>query len=142
MYNIIKPIGWEKLAFYEKIRYYGTILTKEYSDYVDKLKAKYIVKEICGEEIEIPKVIKILKNNKDITNLDINENYIIKGAHGSKFNINIKNNTSLREILILLNKYNIKYNPHKNESQYQYIEPKFFIEEKVDDYFLERQVKL
>ena len=62
MLTFKKPHYWNKLAFYEKIRYYGNILSKEYSDYVDKLKSKEIVKKICGDLIQVSIVIKILKN--------------------------------------------------------------------------------
>ena len=49
MLSFKKPPNWTNLAFYHKIKYYGKMLTQEYSEYVDKLKAKDIVKKICGD---------------------------------------------------------------------------------------------
>jgi len=69
---IKKPYNWEKLAFYQKIYYYGMHLTKEHSIYVDKIKAKDIVKDICGDKIEVPKIIRIIKNIEDIGHEDLN----------------------------------------------------------------------
>jgi hypothetical protein len=131
-----KPAYWDKLLFCQKIKYYGGVLTKEYSNYVDKLKAKDIVKKICGDEIEVSPVIKILKNIKDLKQEDLDINHIIKGAHGSKYNINIKDNTTLSECFKKLESFNIKYNPHGGELQYLHLSPSFFIEEKVDDFYV------
>lgn len=47
MLTVVKPNNWMELLMYEKIEYYGSILTKEYSEYVDKIEAKRIVKKIC-----------------------------------------------------------------------------------------------
>ena len=136
MYTFKKPPYWKKLAFCQKIKYYGENLTQEYSDYVDKLKAKDIVKKICGDEIEVSPIIKILKNIKDLKQEDLNTDNIIKGAHGSKYNINIKQNTTLNECFEKLSTFNIKYNPHGGESQYLYLSPSFFIEEKINDFYV------
>ena len=40
MLTFIKPDNWMDLPMYKKIFYYGRVLTKEYSQYVDKLKQK------------------------------------------------------------------------------------------------------
>lgn len=135
MLTFKKPYYWNKLAFYEKIRYYGNILSQEYSDYVDKLKSKEIVKNICNDLIEVSPIIKILKNISDLNKEDLNINHIIKGSHGSKYNININENTTISECFTKLKTFNKKYNPHGNEKQYLYLTPTFFIEEKIDDFY-------
>jgi hypothetical protein len=135
MLTFKKPYNCNNLAFYEKIRYYGNILTKEYSDYVDKLKSKEIVKNICGDLIQISPVIKVLKNIYDLEKEDLSINYIIKGSHGSKYNINITETTTIDECFKKLKTFNKKYNPHGNEKQYLYLTPTFFIEEKIEDFY-------
>ena len=35
----------------------------------------------------------------------------------------------------MLKKYNKNYNPHGNENQYKFLNPSFFIEEKIDDFY-------
>jgi hypothetical protein len=136
MITFKKPSNWNQLAFYEKIKYYGGTLTEEYAKYVDKLKAKEIVKQVCGDEIEVSPVVKILTDINDLKQEDLNINHIIKGSHGSKFNINIRNNTTLDECFKKLKTFNVVYKPHKNENQYFYLSPSFFIEEKVDDFYV------
>ncbi len=134
--SLKKPSNWNNLAFCQKIKYYGKNLTQEYAEYVDKLKAKDIVKKICGDEIEVSPVIKILKDIKDLKQEDLNINHIIKGSHGCKYNINIKENATLSECFKKLESFNIKYNPHGSESQYLYLQPSFFIEDKIDDFYV------
>lgn len=135
MITFKKPDYWNKMAFYQKIRYYGGVLTKDYADYVDKLKVKEIVKQMCGDQIDVSPVVKILKNIKDLTQEDLNINHIIKGSHGSKYNININEKTTLYECLKKLETFNRTYNTHINEKQYEYLTPSFFIEEKIDDFY-------
>lgn len=148
-----KPNNWNYLALFEKIKYYGMILSKDYSIYVDKLNSKNIVEEICKNNnisnLYIPKVIKILNDINDLEKEDINSLYIIKGNHGSKYNINIKledekeiNDTNdikdekedkFKNIIKQLTFWNKKY--IGDEKQYDYIIPTFFLEEKIDDYY-------
>lgn len=133
-FGFVKPKNWTNLPFNEKIRYYGKILNSDYAPYVDKLEAKKIVKEMCGEEVETAKVIKILNSPSDLLQEDLNINHIIKGAHASKFNVNIKESTKLDETINKLEEWNIQYYP-LIEKQYSYLTPRFFIEEKVDDFY-------
>lgn len=132
--NFIKPDNWMEFPMYKKIHYYGNILTKEYSKYVDKIKAKKIVKEICGNDINVAKIIKILDSPNDLLQDDIKEKYIIKSAHGSGWNININENMQVNTLICKLNTWNKSYS--KNEKQYIYIKPRFFIEEKIHDSIL------
>lgn len=138
LYSLEKPEHWNTLSLNEKVKYYGTRLTKDYSDYVDKLKAKDIVKSILGSAINIPRTVRVLDHNLDIYESDLNPYTIIKGAHGCKFNINIVRGLRLPRVKYLLQKYSTTFNPHQHEIQYTYLQPRFFIEEKVDDYYTGR----
>jgi hypothetical protein len=137
MISFLKPENWMELPMFKKIYYYGTQLTKEYSEYVDKLEAKRKVKEICGNDIKVAKVVRILKSYDDLTENDLNKNYIIKSSHGS--NWNIYNDESipitLNNAIQKLRGWNNKYNSY-SERQYNFIEPKFFVEEKICDSIL------
>jgi hypothetical protein len=124
-----------ELPMFKKIEYYGTILTKEYAEYVDKIEAKRIVKDLCGEDIQVAKLIKILEQPEDIFQDDLDSKYIIKSAHGSGWNVNINDKTSLSDIIIKLRNWNTTYVGNR-EKQYSYIKPRFFIEEKIYDSIL------
>lgn len=127
-----KPIGWEKLPMFQKIQLYGETLGEEHSHYVDKLKAKAIVKRSCGDKIQVAKVIRVLENPQDVQQMDLNNLHIIKSAHASGWNINIDDNLTSETVKKKLSSWNNKYNTNK-ERQYAFIEPKFFIEEKIAD---------
>lgn len=137
-----KPKNWNNLAFYQKIWIYRNFMNKFHSQFVDKINAKKIVKKVCKEEIEIPKVIRILLNYNDIRNEDINHNYLIKASHGSKWNINIEKDKkyNINEIVRQLKRWNKLYNPII-EKQYGYLIPKFFIEEKIEDKYFGKNGK-
>jgi hypothetical protein len=119
------------MPLFSKISYYKKQLDERYSPYVDKIEAKKIVKTELDEDICIPKIVRILKNPNDFNTCDINPNHIVKAAHGSGWNISMTEKTNVQEVIKSLNKWNIKYNC-LDEKQYKYIEPRFFIEEKVD----------
>jgi hypothetical protein len=132
---IIKPSNWKTLMFFEKIKYYGVCLNQHYSKYVDKINAKGIVQEICGENVKVAKILKILKHPHDICLNELADECIIKSSHGSSWNIPIKkrniNYTNMLEIRKKLNSWNRVYST--NEKQYMFIKPRFFIEETIDD---------
>jgi len=127
-----KQNGWDNLPMFKKIAIYGQYLTREHSDYVDKLKAKSIVKQICGDDIEVARVIRVLEYPTDIKTDDLNTLHIIKSAHGSGWNININEHSTIENITNKLQTWNRTYNTN-NEQQYSYIKPQFFIEEKIVD---------
>lgn len=131
MFTFSKPETWKYMPLYEKITYYSKMLTSAYSPYVDKLEAKRIVKEICGDDIQVAPVKRILNGPNDFTEADIDPNCMIKTTHGCGWNISMSANTKVDEVKELLNKWNCVYS--ENENQYKYIQPRFFIEEKVDD---------
>lgn len=129
-YSFIKPAEWEKMPLYKKIQYYATQLDERYSPYVDKIEAKKIVKQICGDDISIAPLIRILDSPDDFSVDDINENHMVKSSHGSGWNINMNKYTSVGEVIESLNKWNTIYS--YTEMQYTYIKPRFFIERKVN----------
>jgi hypothetical protein len=128
-----KPPDWNSLPLYKKIAYYKTILNENYAPYVDKLVAKKIVKDLCGDKIKVANVIRVLNGPNDLKHSDLNSNYIIKSSHGSGWNINITESTNLTNSIRLLHSWNKSYSLIHNEAQYKYIKPRFFIEEKVND---------
>lgn len=129
-----KPSHWNTLAFFEKITVYCNHLGEQHAPYVDKLNAKDIIKAKCGDAVSTSKVVRVLKDCNDLRQEDLNQNHIIKTTHGSGWNINITNDTKLNDCLAMLRKWNVKLHQHP-EKQYRYIEPRFFIEEKIDDIF-------
>ena len=130
-----KPHDWNKLPLFKKIQYSINKLNKNFSPYVDKLNAKKIVKKMCGDEIKVPKTIRVLKDYTDISTKDFIPNQIIKAAHSSGCNIIIKpdiKENKIEKINKILCHHNRLYNPNI-EPQYKYLKPTFFIEEIIDD---------
>ena len=127
-----KPKEWDKLPLYTKINFYKSILNQSYAQYVDKLLVKNKVKEILGTKIEVANVVKIIKNINELKESDLCDNYLIKSTHGSGWNIDLKEEKNIEKIKQILNTWNKIYDNY-NENQYKYIEPRFFIEEKIED---------
>jgi len=134
-FKIVKPLNWNYLLFYNKIKYYGENLTELFSFFVDKLIVKNIITYICGSKIKTSNVIKILKDIDDINKDDFNSNYILKSSHSSAWNIVLHNNLDMDEIKLKLKNWNKIYSLEK-EKQYSYLKPRFFIEEVIDDKYL------
>ena len=132
--TFIKPKNWNSLPLYEKVKYYSNTLDQKYSIYVDKLEAKKIVTEMTNGEIKVPKVIKELKNINDIKESDINPNHLLKASHGSKWNLDFKTTTNLNDIKKFLIDHNKVFLYFEYEKQYLYLKPRFFIEEKINDF--------
>jgi hypothetical protein len=129
-----KPNNWNDLMCCEKINIYKSFLNKEHSEYTDKLFAKKLVNDVCGDKIKVAKVIKVLKSYDDLDQNDLDPKYIIKSTHGSGWNINIKENTDINTCKRLLKSWNKCYS--QTEKQYTYLQPAFFIEEKINDKIL------
>jgi hypothetical protein len=128
-----KPENWINLPFYEKIRIYGLSLTEFHAKYTDKLNAKEIIKREV-REIKTAEVIKILDSPRDLTMKDFGSK-IIKSVHASGWNIKLNVFPSIEkinEIKKKLKMWNKKYKP-TTERNYSFIEPKFFIEEMLED---------
>lgn len=130
--TIPKPPGWQSLPLYKKILHYREQLDERFAPFVDKLIAKQIVKEICGDEIQIARVIRELSGPEDIRQEDLNPAHIIKATHGCGWNVNISEKTDLAKVREKLIGWNRHYNPDI-ERQYAFIQPRFFIEEKIVD---------
>jgi hypothetical protein len=128
----IKPDGWEELPMFQKIQIYGDTLGEDHAQFVDKLKAKTIVKDLCGDRIGVAGVVRVLKSPYDVQPEDLDCAHMIKSAHGSGWNIDITADLTVEFVKKKLVSWNIKYNTNR-ERQYSFIEPKFFIEEKIVD---------
>jgi len=129
-FSFIKPNNWQKLPFYKKIQYYSSQLDERFAPYVDKIEAKKIVKNICGDDISIAPIIRILNNTDDFSENDIDVNNMVKSSHGSGWNININRDTNVKYVKSKLHSWNKIYS--RTERQYTYIKPRFFIEQKVN----------
>lgn len=128
-----KPKNWNSLKLFEKIQYYKNILDQKYSKYVDKLNAKYLVSNI--PDLKTALVTKIINHENDFVFSDIKKGFIIKANHGSGWNIFLDEKKKFNDIKNSISSWlNRKYTKY-NEKQYEYIEPKIFIEEVIDDYF-------
>lgn len=127
---IKKPDNWQNLPLYQKIQYYGQNMNELYAKYVDKIEAKKIIKDICGDDIKVAKIVKILRNPTDIAKEELHNHLIIKSAHGSGWNL-IINNNDLKNVHKTLKSWNKVYS--RTEKQYAYLVPRFFIEEIIDD---------
>lgn len=134
LFTFNKPETWNYMPLFEKISYYKNTLHEHYAPYVDKLIAKRIVKDLCGDKIHVANVVRVLSGPDDISESDLNTDHIIKAVHGSGWNINIKDSTTIEECKNKLHKWNVIYTGDSTgEPQYKYIKPGFFIEEKVND---------
>lgn len=126
------PSIWNCLPLFQKIKIYQSQLTSAYSPYVDKLQAKTIVKNICGDDIHVANVIRVLESPSDFQESDINTLHIIKASHGCGWNISMTEKTTVAQVRKQLELWNRVYR-NGIEKQYLYITPRFFIEEKIND---------
>ncbi len=131
-----KPKGWNRLPLYKKVEMYQRFLGAFHAQFVDKIRVKEIIQKY-DIDIHVAKLIRILKDPGDLRSTDLNPSYIIKAAHGSKWNINIRDGdaANLAAIRTQLTAWNRPYNIHL-ERQYAYIKPRFFLEEKIYDKYL------
>lgn len=129
---IPKPNNWDTLPLYQKIQVYAQHLTREHAVYVDKLKAKKIVKEKLGDNIKVAKVVRVFDNWKSFNQEDLNPNHILKAAHASGWNLNIVPTTTVADARYHLSMWRGLFSANK-EKQYSYLTPCSFIEEKLED---------
>jgi hypothetical protein len=125
-----KPSIWPTMNLSQKVTWSLRHMNKHFGPYVDKIVAKQIVQEMCPE-IKTAPIIRILKSWNDVTEADLNPNWMIKGAHGCKFNVLIEPKLLVEDVKLKLKRWNVKYKP-QIECQYDFVEPRFFIEEKID----------
>lgn len=129
-FKLKKPADWAKLPCYQKLKYYGSKLTKDYAEYVDKISAKDIVIRDCPN-VKVPQIVRILAGPDDITEQDLLSGHILKSAHGCKWNIVLNPTLKIDKIKQKLQQWNRLYS--NTELQYTYLKPRFFIEEIIED---------
>ncbi len=123
------------MPLYEKIAYYKLHLDGSYSSYVDKIEIKSIIQTQCNS-IQCAKIIRILDTITDISEKDLGSHTILKGSHGSGMNIPLYDKTQedIPSIVNKLKEWNTVYIGN-DEPHYSFIQPRFFIEECIDDYW-------
>ena len=94
---IKKPENWTNTPLYKKIFFYRGFLGPVHGEYTDKLKAKEIVKSICGSRIKVAEVVRILSGPTDLQKEDIQKNHFIKATHGSGWLIDCATDTDMKE---------------------------------------------
>ena len=132
MKPIVKPIIWNKLSFCEKIFIYKMLLDERHALYTDKIEAKRIAER---HGVKVAKLIRVLNNPDDITTDDLNDGWILKSSHACQQNIWLHDGLDLDEIKQSLHLWNKPFTA-MNEPHYKYIEPRFFIEERIRDKYL------
>jgi hypothetical protein len=116
---------------YKKITYSLPFVTPEQAKYVDKIE----VKELVKGKIETAKIVRILDGPEDVTSKDLNIDWIIKSSHACGQNIFVLYDIEkIKEKLRLYNRTFRIVGPE--EPHYKFIKPRFFIEERIDDYQL------
>jgi hypothetical protein len=131
---IVKPENWNTWPMYKKIRYYGTQMTELNGIYADKLMAKDIIETfISSEDLKVAPVIRILDSPTDITDSDICSNWILKSTHACGWNIDLQTVETPDVIIPILTSWNKPYFRANAERQYKFIQPRFFVEEKIVD---------
>lgn len=130
MFSFSKPLTWKYMPLYEKIGYYKTILDERFAFYVDKISAKQFIQEKYPE-IQTSKLIRILSDPMDLHISDFHPHNLLKASHGSGYNILLNDPTQLDSIQQKLQTWNKSYSG--DEKQYTYIQPRFFIEEIIND---------
>lgn len=134
---IRKPLLWNIWPLREKIRYYARHLTSDFAPYVDKLSAKRIAQEACGEDLQVARVIRTLEGPRDITDADFVDGRILKSAHASRWNFQLRPGLDMAAVHASLDLFNQPFLMF-HEQQYKTIRPKFFIEEMIEDSVLGR----
>jgi histone deacetylase 11 len=127
-----KPPTWSCMPMWAKIRHYKTTLHPGYSRFVDKLEAKRIVKQLCGDALHVAPVRRILASPSDFQESDVSSDVLLKATHGSGWNIDLEKATDVSVIRSKLSEWNVPYRSD-DEPQYSCIAPRFFIEEKIED---------
>jgi len=128
-----KPYCWNNLSFTQKVEYACKRMSYNYLSYTNKLIAKDIVKKMCGDKIKVAKIVKLLKDENDFKEKDMNPNHILKGV---LFTCNILFNET-NNFDIIKNKvknhcyHELILNENYKDKKYEY---KFIIEEIIDDY--------
>ena len=122
--------------FGEKIQWlklYGNL--EKYTNYVDKYKVRDYIKKKIGDDYLIP-LLGVYDKVEDIPYNDLPAKFVIKGNHGSGYNLIIKEKekTDFNKIKRILNKWlNEDYSKIKKENQYSHVQRKIIIEQYMSD---------
>lgn len=133
LFSFPKPATWRFMPLFEKISYYKTQLDERFAPYVDKLEVKRLVSIACPK-VRTARVIRILKDSHDISEADICADHILKASHGSGWNVLLSEAPSIPKLQTILNGWSVQY-VGSGEKQYNHIQPRFFIEEIIDDVY-------
>ena len=75
-------MDWKTIPLYRKILLRGSQLSKEHSEYLDKIKAKKIVQSIIPT-LKVAKLVKTFVDPEEFMESDISSNYLLKASRGS-----------------------------------------------------------
>lgn len=133
--NILsKPADWAGRSLSQKIQWAMKEWPPGASRYVDKLEAKKIANSLCGNEIEIPRVVRVLKNPQDLQQTDLIPGLVLKSNHACNTTVDLGKSQDILEIRCTLKRRAFPYWKATGEMQYKDIPITFYTEEKVADY--------
>ncbi len=121
-------MNWNNLKLHEKISLKGLIFNNIYPDYLNKVKAKNIVKNI-DPSINVAKIIKIFNNENEFNEKDINKNHILKASRGSGLLLDLGTENNLLKIRQKIIQW-------KKQLTIMKLNHEFLIEEKIEDSLL------
>lgn len=128
-----KPKHWRSLPLYQKVQIYRDNLTPAYAPYVDKLQAKEMARRAIPDEnrLKITRVVRVLASPYDLRDGDlVVGEVVVKATHGCGWNIFVTERDNRQNCIARLRRWNGVYN-FGVERQYSYVQPRFFIEEKL-----------
>ncbi len=137
MNTIHKPKHWHTLPLFQKVQIYRDNLTPAYAPYVDKLQAKEMARTAIPDEnrLKIARVVRVLSSPYDLKDEDlIVGEVVVKATHGCGWNIFVGQSDTRQNCIARLRRWNGVYN-FGRERQYTYVQPRFFIEEKLQNPF-------
>jgi hypothetical protein len=139
--SVPKTDQWSQLFMFEMIAHYGQHLGAVHRRLTDKLLAKAYVSSVFAKRGldnvgRVPKVVRVLEGPDDLKVEDLAVGRIVKAAHGSKWNIvgKAQSPADVDECKTKLRGWMRTYSsPFCAQKQYDGIEPRFFVEELVND---------
>jgi len=122
--EISEKIQWLKLNLY----------TEAYKDYVDKYEVRSHIKKVLGPEYLVD-IIGVYDNVDDIDFESLPNKFVMKGTHGSGYNVIVEDKASLdwQKTKRELNKYlSLNYYDKYKELIYKDIKPRILVEHFLD----------
>lgn len=127
--NLKNPITFNEKLMYIKLKNYNK------NENVFQCSDKYLVREYAinkgVSEKNLPKLLKVYKNTKEINFDELPNQFVLKCSHGCGFNIVCKEKNKLNkdEAIKKLNKWKkIKFGYETGEKHYTHIKPTIFCE--------------